>query len=188
MNKDELRKIYLAKRSALTESEHRELSHKISERFFLDVDLSFVKIIHIFIPIESKREPNTWLIIKRLQKSFSHIRIVIPRVTGDEMENIFFEGNHQLEKARWGMMEPKAGLLVHPKEIDLVLVPLLAFDRQGHRIGYGKGFYDRFLKLCRPDCIRIGVSLFGPETTITEKNHDDALLNGCITPDAYIIF
>jgi len=182
MNKDELRKIYLLKRAALTESEHRELSNMISQRFFNEVDLSTVKILHIFLPIESKREPNTWLIVDQLQNSFPHIRLVVPQVKGDEMENIFFEGNHQLEKTKWGMVEPKEGSLANAIDIDMVLVPLLTVDKQGHRIGYGKGFYDRFLKLCRPDCIKIGVSFFDPEQSIDEKSNYDVLLNACLTP------
>jgi len=188
MNKDELRKIYLAKRLALTASEKNELSHKISDLFFQSVDLSEIQILHIYLPIESKHEPDTWLIMERIQREFPHIRLVIPRVNGEGMENIFFEGLHQLEKTRWGMLEPKQGEHADPQKIDLVMVPLLAIDRQGHRIGYGKGYYDRFLKLCRPDCLKIGVSFFDPEPGIDEKSDHDVLLNACITPKEYFIF
>ena len=53
-------------------------------------------------------------------------------------QNIFFEGAHQLEKTKWGMVEPKQGTKAEAKDIDMVIVPLLAIDKQGHRIGYGK--------------------------------------------------
>lgn len=188
MNKDELRKIYLSKRFALSERDHDELSHKISENFFSHVDLTHIKNLHLFLPIESKREPDTWLIIDRIRNEFPHIRLVIPRVNGNDMENVFFEGKHQLEKTRWGMVEPKSGTMAHPKEIDLVLVPLLAVDSQGHRIGYGKGFYDRFLKSCRPDCVKIGLSFFEPEQSIEDKSNDDILLNACLTPLRFFSF
>lgn len=188
MNKDELRKTYLTKRLALTAREHHALSNKISDLFFLIVDLSFVKNLHIYLPIESKREPDTWLVIDRIQREFPHIRLVIPRVKGEEMENIFFEGRHQLEKNRWGILEPKTGTHAEAQEIDLVIVPLLTVDKQGHRIGYGRGYYDRFLKLCRPNCMKIGMSFFEPEPSIEEKHNDDVLLNVCLTPNQYYRF
>jgi 5-formyltetrahydrofolate cyclo-ligase len=182
MNKDELRKIYLTRRLTLTESEYREHSVKISDLFFSSVDLSRIHTLHLYLPIESKHEPDTWLIIERIRLGFPHIRLVIPRVKGDEMENIFFAGHDQLERTKWGMLEPTQGAHADPQNIDMVLVPLLAVDNQGHRIGYGKGYYDRFLKLCRPDCIKIGVSFFEPEQSIAEKSNHDVLLNFCLTP------
>ncbi len=188
MNKDEFRKTYLARRTALTKSEHEELSQKIADLFFLSVDLDKIQNLHVFLPIVSKREPNTWIIIERLQKEFPHIRLIIPRVMGEGMENIFLEGPHQLEKTRWDMVEPMHGLVAAPPEIDLVLVPLLVVDMEGHRIGYGKGYYDRFLKLCRPDCIKTGVSFFDPTAGITEKSDNDVLLNSCLTPGKFHTF
>ncbi len=187
MNKDELRKIFLTKRLTLTDSEHRELSRKITELFFLSFDLSQIKIIHIFLPIHSKREPDTWLIIDRIRKEFPHIRLVIPKVKGEEMQNLFFEGNHQLENTKWGMTEPKEGEPVNPLEIDLVLVPLLAFDKYGHRVGFGKGYYDKFLSTCKPTCRKIGISFF-EEVIIEDVNPLDRALDECITPRDVIIF
>lgn len=188
MNKDELRKIFLARRRALSEQELHALSSKISDLFFHIFDLSKINLVHVFIPIKSKQEPDTWFMINRIRKDFPHIRLVVPRVKGDEMENVFFENDRQLENTKWGMMEPKQGLKVASESIDMVIVPLLAVDQQGHRIGYGKGYYDRFLKSCRPDCLKIGVSFFEPEKTIKEKSTEDVLLNGCLTPSGYIGF
>ena len=188
MNKDELRKVYLKKRLALAESEQIKFSQKICNLFFNSVDLSKIKVLHIYLPIKSKGEPNTWLIIDRIQHEFPEIRLVIPRVNGAVMENIFFEGPDHLEGTKWGMVEPKDGAHVDPLKIDLVITPLLVIDNQGHRIGYGKGFYDRFLKSCRPDCIKIGVSYFDPEPGIEEKSNHDVLLNACITPKEYLVF
>lgn len=182
MSKDELRKAYLTKRLALTETEYRELSVKISDLFFSSFDLSRIHTLHIYLPIESKQEPDTWLIIDRIRIGFPHIRLVIPRVKGEEMENIFFAGTDQLKKTKWGMLEPTQGTHANPQNIDMVLVPLLAVDKLGHRIGYGKGYYDRFLKLCRPNCIKIGISFFEPEQSIAEKSDHDVLLNACLTP------
>jgi len=188
MNKEELRKTYLAKRFALTDQEYQELSNKISEQFFGSVDLKTVKVVHIFIPIQSKREPDTWIIINRFRQQFKQIRLAIPKVNGEHMDSIFFESNNQLGATKWGMTEPVKGERVQPREIDLVVVPLLAVDNQGHRIGYGKGFYDRFLKECRPDCLKVGLSFFSPEEVINERLEADVLLDRCITPNEMISF
>jgi 5-formyltetrahydrofolate cyclo-ligase len=69
-----------------------------------------------------------------------------------------------------------------------VLVPLLIFDRQGHRVGYGKGFYDRFLRRCGPETRRIGISLFDGIDKISDVHSSDETLHQCITPEAIITF
>jgi 5-formyltetrahydrofolate cyclo-ligase len=182
MRKDELRKIYLAKRNALSESERQNLSNKLCDLFFSTVDLSLLKVIHIYLPIEAKQEPDTWLIINRIRKEFPHIRISIPKIEREQLESIIFEGLHQLEKDSWGISEPKQGVTTPTEEIDLVIVPMLAFDKLGHRVGYGKGFYDRFLKNCRSDCKKIGLSFFEPEEKIEDSNPLDIPLHLALTP------
>jgi 5-formyltetrahydrofolate cyclo-ligase len=142
MTKDQIRKLYLQKRLALSEAEFQQLNHQLTEQFFASVDLSFVQVLHTFLPIEKQREVNTWLIIERIRREFPHIRIAIPRINNQtaSIENFYFEGPHQLEKNTWGIMEPKQGIPVPSEKIDAVLVPLLGFDRSGNRVGYGRGF------------------------------------------------
>jgi 5-formyltetrahydrofolate cyclo-ligase len=82
----------------------------------------------------------------------------------------------------YGIDEPVDGLQMFPEEIDLVLVPLLAFDERGHRVGYGKGYYDRFLKKCRRDVVRVGFSFFEAEKKIMDTDKFDIKLNYCVTP------
>lgn len=182
MTKEALRKIYRAKRNELSESEHLQISRQLSDQFFLTIDLSFIKVVHLYLPIESKKEPDTWLIVERIRREFPHIRLSVPKVKDEVMENIFFEGLHQLEKNSWGISEPRQGVPTPSEKIDLVIVPLLAFDQQGHRVGYGKGFYDRFLKECKPDCQKVGLSMFEPVHEVIESNEYDVTLTLCITP------
>ncbi|MEO7990517.1 MAG: 5-formyltetrahydrofolate cyclo-ligase [Chryseolinea sp.] len=184
MTKEELRKIYLQKRRSLSDVEYESLSIQICENFFNQVDLSSIKVLHIFIPIEKNREPNTVFIIERIQKKFSHISLVVPRVNHitEEMENFHFEGFHQLGKNKWDLLEPKEGKQVDAKEIDMVLIPLLAFDEEGHRVGYGKGFYDKLLSKSKSDCKRIGLSLLEPIAKIEDIYPHDKKLHACITP------
>ena len=184
MTKQELRKTYLEKRQSLSEAEYGQLNFLLYQNFFASTDLSFIKVLHIFLPIHAKKEPDTWLIIDRIQREFPHIRISIPRVNNEkgELENFYFEGLHQLATNEWGIQEPKRGLPTEPEKIDLVLVPLLVFDEQGHRVGYGKGYYDRFLQHVKDSTLRIGLSFFPPEKVLPEISPRDISLTHAITP------
>jgi len=190
MTKQELRKFYLQKRLALSDAEYFQLNHQLCENFFAHVDLSFIKVLHTFLPLEKNKEPNTWLIIDRIRREFPHIRLSIPRVNNQtgELENLFFEGLHQLQLNSWGIQEPKQGVPTESVNVDMVLVPLLAFDKQGHRVGYGKGFYDKFLATCKPSCKRVGLSLTEPVEEISDTNPFDIKLQLCVTPTTTLIF
>jgi 5-formyltetrahydrofolate cyclo-ligase len=186
MTKQELRTLYLQKRSQVSASVYHNLSISISKNLFQTVDLSVVHVIHTFLPIEKNKEPNTFFIIERLQKEFSHIKISVPKVnyTTHMLESFYFEGIDQLEENVWNILEPKKGILTNPKTIDIVLVPLIVFDKLGHRTGYGKGYYDKFLPDCRPDCKKIGISLFEPVDKIDDVGDHDQKLDLAITPTA----
>ncbi len=84
----------------------------------------------------------------------------------------------------YGIPEPSQGNEISPELIDLVIVPLLCFDKSGNRVGYGKGYYDRFLKKCRKNCIKIGFSHFSPSEPIEDINEFDVPLDYGISPDA----
>lgn len=190
MNKAELRKIYLQKRQALSEAEYAQLNFQLYQQFFANIDLSFIKIIHTFLPVASKHEPDTWLIIDRLRREFPHIHISIPKTDSRSniLENFYFEGLHQLVTTSWGIQEPRQGIPTETEKIDLVLVPLLAFDKAGQRVGYGKGFYDRFLKDCKPSCIKAGLSFFEAEEILDDITELDMPLDLCVTPAGIIKF
>jgi len=64
----------------------------------------------------------------------------------------------------------------------VVFIPLLAFDEEGHRVGYGKGFYDSFLAECKPETLKIGLSFFEAETKIEDVFDGDMALDYCVTP------
>jgi 5-formyltetrahydrofolate cyclo-ligase len=188
MNKAELRKVYLQKRLALTEDERANFNLAIYHQFFTWPPLNQIQQLHIYLPLDEKAEPDTWQIIDKLRREHAHIRLVIPKVINDQLEHYYFEGMHQLQKSKWNIWEPKQGVPADVKKIDAVLVPLLAFDKTGHRVGYGKGFYDKFLIQCRPDCFKLGVSFFEPVDVIDEIEPTDVRLTGCVTPAGFIAF
>lgn len=169
-------------------SEFNSANQKLCASFFSTIDLKSVNVIHTFLPILSKKEPNTLLILDKLRKDFPNIRISIPRVENDHLKNFYFENENQLRKNQWEILEPTSGETTPTEKIDLVIVPLLAFDKKGNRVGYGKGFYDRFLSECRSDCKRVGLSFFEPINEITNVDDHDVKVTCCVTPQKLYSF
>lgn len=190
MTKQEIRKIFLQKRFDLTAAHYLTFSQTICDRFFSTLNLSQIKVIHTFLPIEKNKEPNTWFIIERIRKEFLNIKISVPRINNQTglLENFYFENHDQLKQNILGIPEPKQGMPTESKSIDLVLVPLLAFDDTGHRVGYGKGFYDKFLQTCHDQCRKVGLSLFEPIDSIDDTDKFDQKLDVVITPEKVYSF
>jgi 5-formyltetrahydrofolate cyclo-ligase len=84
---------------------------------------------------------------------------------------------------KYGIPEPLDAVEMSPEALDWVFLPLLAFDVNGHRVGYGKGYYDRFLKKCKEDVVKIGFSYFEAEPIISDSNRLDVKLDYCVTPE-----
>lgn len=185
MLKRELRKIYLARRVSLPESERKEKSRQIAELFFDNFDLSGVSFLHAFLPIEKFGEIDTLPVFEKIWRQYPRVQTLVPRVnfqTG-EIENLAFSPETETVMNAWHIFEPTHDERVEAAKIDLVLVPLLCFDRQGFRAGYGKGFYDKLLAKCRPDCRKIGLSFFAPVEAIADAGDHDIPLDACITPE-----
>ncbi len=185
MRKSALREYYLRQRQALTNEEVEARSKQLSEQFFREFDLEEVKHLHCFLPIKHKKEVNTWLLIHTLWKEHPQTGLVVSRTdwTSRRMEHFYLQENTTLTESKLGIPEPSNALSCPAGKIDLVLLPLLAFDKQGQRVGYGAGFYDRFLAECAPQTRKVGLSLFGPaEELISDAGEHDIPLDACITP------
>ena len=186
MTKSELRQTFLHRQRDFSPDEAERESQRICQRFLEDFALPLRRIqtIHCFLPIAENREVNTWLIIRQLQSGFPLLNIAVPKT--DPLTNTLtshlLNGETVLAENRWGVPEPQNGEPVMASDVDLVLVPLLAYDQSGCRVGYGKGFYDRFLAQCRPDALKIGVSYFEPAAEIKDVNAFDVALDACVTP------
>ncbi len=189
MTKQELRKSFLQKRLALTDQEYSNNNIQIRERFFASIDLISIKVIHAFLPLLKNKEPNTWLIIDRLKKDFPSIKISIPKIDlNNTLVSYYLDDNSNLELNKLGIEEPVSGTLTNPTDIDLVIVPLLAYDKSGNRVGYGKGYYDRFLRTCRENSVKVGISFFDAVEKIDDTNEFDFRINQCINPNQSIPF
>ena len=187
MTKKELRLLFKQKRIDISPAELEEKSEMICNSLFSKFQLSG-KTISLFLPIERQKEINTYTI---LEKGISlDVKIALPKTAQDSphLKHILYESQAQLYLNAYGIPEPKDGIVIKPSQFHFVLVPLLAIDKSGYRIGYGKGYYDLFLKKCAPNCIFIGLHLFEEFSEIDDLNKYDIPLNYCITPTQIIHF
>lgn len=189
MTKSEARKVYLKKRQALTDGQRDIFNLNIYHRIFASGYLDLVHTLHVFLSMERTQEPDTWQLIDRIRREMPGIRLVLPRIKDNGLlDHIYFEGLHQLKENALGILEPQQGVPAPVNKIDMVIIPLVAVDVEGNRVGYGKGFYDRFLKECRPDCKKIGLSFFAPTEKFSDVESHDVPLDMCFTPDGVIVF
>lgn len=181
MTKSEIRKKYLDKRKTLSTTEVNEKSEAIANQL-LTMDIWQYDNYHIFLPIVKKKEVNTEFILHILHGKDKNI--IVPKSNFEDcsMKNYLLTDNTKFRTNKWGISEPENGLLIDPTSIDVVFTPLLAFDQNGNRTGYGKGFYDRFLNLSKPKFI-IGLSFFEPEKNNLFTNNYDVKLTNCVLPD-----
>ena len=188
MTKSELRTTYLQMRSDLSGDELTVKSRQIADRFFLNIDLKTIRLLHIFISIQKLKEIETSYIYERIWREFEQIKMVVPRVDFEsgEIKSVELTPNSEFIENVWGIREPTNGERIAAADIDFVLVPLLCFDKRGYRVGYGKGFYDRFLSKCRPDCLKVGLSYFPPVDIIDDVSETDVKLDMCVTPEAIL--
>jgi len=185
MTKQELRRRSIEARGSLSPADVERRSRDIAEQFFDNFNLSEVRNIHVFITIEKLKEVDTSFVIQKLRRDFPLARTIAPRVdkASGDIEHVAFDDATQFSVSTWGISEPAHSDIVAPEQIDIVLVPGLAFDKAGHRVGYGKGFYDRFLCRTRPDCLKVGLSFFQPVDRIDDVHTGDVSLDHCVTPD-----
>ncbi len=186
MTKEELRTYYRLKRSRLSDETIRSGSLGIATSLLRWLSGHPVAVIHSFLPAPEKKEVDTFLILKALTDNFPGITCVAPRMTGQkrQLAHYRYTPGAPLRHNRQGIPEPAPSIPFSPSQIDLVLVPLLAFDQTGHRVGYGGGFYDIFLAECRSDTIKAGLSLFPPVSAIADTGPWDIRLDYCFMPDA----
>lgn len=181
MEKKQLRKFYKEQRKALTIVQIEEFQQSIYEQVFA---LSFDEIqnVHIFLPIEQQNEINTYPIIDFLSSIHKNIIVSVSDFNTAKLTHYLLEKTTQLAKNKYGIPEPINAKQVAVTAIDLVFVPLLISDEENYRVGYGKGFYDRFLSECRTDVKTIGLNFFPPISKITDRNEFDIPLGKVIYP------
>ncbi len=189
MLKEEARKYYKEKRMALSEKERVKLDDLILIQL-QTAGLPFIESLLTYWPIEENNEPNTHLFTEFLRFRNPELKVCYPRsdFNAGMMQAALTDIDTPFTKTELNILEPGSNDILRPEEIDMVFVPLLVFDQKGYRIGYGKGFYDKWLAGCRPDCIKIGFSYFEPIESIRGRHDFDVPLNLCITPQNLYVF
>ncbi|WP_185860619.1 5-formyltetrahydrofolate cyclo-ligase [Blattabacterium cuenoti] len=190
MNKKKLRKKYLYMRKSISQKEIRKMSYEI---FFHLKEIFFIwgkTYYHIFLPIREYKEVDTFIIINFLLKKEKCVTIPCSNFCKLSMYNCLFHKNIILTKTKYGILEPipMHQSIVSISLIEVIFIPLLIFDSKGYRIGYGKGFYDRFIPLCKKNIIKIGLSFFYPIKKIKDIHKNDLLIDIGITPHHIFFF
>ena len=179
MFKRELRKVYKLKRSSLTNTE--TLSLEIANKT-LEIDIWNLQNYHVFFPIEKHKEVDSKLIIQIVQGKDKNVILPKLNLESKTIDSFLLTDSTLLKTNYLGISEPFNGIQINNNQIDLVFVPLLAFDNFGHRVGYGGGYYDKFLSKC-PRATKVGLSYFDPINKIEDINSKDIKLDYCITPN-----
>ena len=145
------------------------------------IDFSQAQTFHIFLPIEKNNEINTYPIIDWLLQQNKNI--VLPLVVGDDMINCEVKNGFETKLNSLQIPEPIHYQEIDSSKIDIIFVPMFVADKLGNRVGYGGGYYDKFLARCRPEAKKIGLTYFRPIDTIDDAYFGDFPLDLCITPE-----
>lgn len=182
MEKARLRKIYKEKRQTLSAEDYSSFNVGINQLLIEFFSVHRVNCIHLFLPIRKNKEIDLkqfWLWCWS-----QNIKTVVP-VTDFRTNNLktaLFSSDTVLLEQNMGIPEPTEPVFIDANEIGAVIVPLLAFDSKGYRVGYGGGFYDRFFEKLTKDVTKVGVSFFSPIDEVLDKNEFDIPVNICVTP------
>lgn len=185
MNKQELRIHYKRKREKLTKNEIAEKSLAIANNA-LKLPIWERSFYHLFLSISKLKEVETEFLLHILNGKDKQIVVSKSDFETQNLKHFLLTDSVSLEINAQGIPEPVENanaIEIPPEKIEVVFVPLLAFDKSGHRIGYGKGFYDRFLAECKPTTLKIGLSFFEAEEKLEEIFTTDVPLDFCVTPE-----
>ncbi|MGY6648247.1 5-formyltetrahydrofolate cyclo-ligase [Wenyingzhuangia sp. IMCC45574] len=182
MIKKELRRKYKELRKELSLDSVTDKSIAIANQL-LKLDVWEGTYYHLFLSIVSQKEIDTEQVLHILFARAKEVVVSKSNFDTNTLSHFLLTENTSLAVNSYGIPEPTNGLPVPENMIDVVFVPLLAFDEKGNRVGYGKGFYDDFLAKCRPGVLKIGLSFFEAEKEITDVYKEDIPLDFCVTPN-----
>lgn len=180
-DKTSLRQKYKQLRTELSVQAREEASLAIANQA-LELPIWEKSVFHLFLPIERHAEVNTEYLLQILMGRDKAVALSKSDFQNVRMQHFLLTDETKIAISAFGIPEPQNGAEIPLNAINVVFVPLLAFDVSGHRIGYGKGFYDRFLAECEPDVVKVGLSLFEAEPQITGILPNDVRLDFCVTP------
>lgn len=185
MTKDQLRKEYRKNRKNFSDEQIEDFSQKILDRL-KSMPIWDAEYFHVFVSIKGKHEVNTTPIINDLFDI--NKKVIVPKTNGMELLSCQINPDTKWEIGNFNVPEPIDYKIIEPSLINVVFVPMLICDLAGNRIGYGGGYYDRFMSKLNKDCLKIGLNFFGPIQKIEDVEPTDIPLNYCVTPDEIVSF
>ena len=189
MKKVEARNFFKQQRLALTNFTVNTAQDLILIRF-QELQLPYLHLLHAYLPIFSNNEPDPTPLVDWLKFSNPGLQVVYPKINPMDfsMQHYLEDTNTLFEINQYGIPEPINGKEIDPHELDLIFVPLVGFDLEGNRVGYGKGYYDRFIAKCKKDVIKVGLSFLSPIDCIEDIDFFDKKLDFCVTPERIYAF
>ena len=183
MIKSTVRKEFLQRRMDIVEEELQQQTALIAFNF-KKLLLPPARYLLSYHPVASRREFDVSVCEDILKQQNPSLSVAWPRIHVDmlDMEAGLVEREGLFIKNRYNILEPISGATIAPTQLDVIFVPLVAFDTRGYRVGYGKGYYDKYLPRCRPDAVKVGFSYFEALERIEDIDDFDVPLNFCITP------
>lgn len=186
MIKKDLRLTYTSRREKLSPDELIDSSISIANNL-LQLPIWNKNNYHLYLSISEKKEIDTSFILSILQGKDKNV-ILSKMLDSHTLQHYLLTDNTLIKKNKWNVPEPVDGIEIPAKSIDVVFIPLLAFDALGNRVGYGKGYYDKFLADCNENCLKVGLSFFEAADTITDILATDIKLDYCVTPNKTYTF
>ena len=186
MKKSEIRKRYLEKKESLTDTEVQSSSQQIFENFISEFDLKKDQKVHCFLSIPEKGEVDTSSFLNYFFEN--EIRVFVPKIVKGKLISLEITKETPLIESAWGIKEPAGNEDCGVKDFDFIITPLLYSDQFGNRVGYGKGFYDRFFSEISPNAIKVGVSFFPANEKVEDISEFDVPLNYLVTPTEVLSF
>lgn len=187
MKKPELRAHYKILRNQLSSKQMDDFSLQIANSI-LELPIWGYSFFHVFLTIDSLKEVITEPVLSILSGKDKHIVVSKSDFETRTMSHVLLQDNTILKLNSWNIPEPENGISISNAQIEVVFIPLMAFDLKGNRVGFGKGFYDEFLKNCSKDTLKIGLSFFEAEAVIDGIEPHDMPLDYCVTPQKLYTF
>jgi len=189
MTKAWLRKKYLTRRKSMDDMTYRVLSQKIQALFLNYFNLEKFRNIHTYLSLYKNKEVDThYIILHTLQNRRDNTSVSVPKLSSQGIQSYQLDVHTQMKENQWGIQEPVNSRLVHEHALELIILPLIIFDKRGYRVGYGKGHYDRYLKTCNQSARKVGLCFEAPVEAIEDIDAYDMPMDYCVTPNEVFRF
>lgn len=190
MEKEQLRRLFKQRRLELSDEQVKQLDGQVLAGL-QELDYTRISFLHVYLAIRRFKEFDLKDFIVWIRETHPLVRIVVSQTDFDTgmLRHFVMDEHTIIVENRWGIPEPANEhelIEISPEQLDAVLVPLLAYDRYGNRLGYGKGFYDRFLRECRDDILKIGISYFDPLDEPIPADEWDMPLDKVVCPNGIV--